>query len=194
MKKRMTINRYVAAAAITFCLVLTACGSKELSRSKAVKLIKEKYYTPETIEGSAQTTQVAEMKDQVVGQSGSVFGIRGGGLPDLRNYEKAGWITLVVRRCQFNSCAVDVALTPKGASESTGWKKTSDKVWVVPIFRREFVDVTGITSSEPSTAVAEFTSRWIPTDYGKELGATPPAPETGNANFRLYDDGWRLIQ
>jgi len=188
------MKRYTAAVAITFCLVLTSCGSKELSRSKAAKLIKEKYYTQQMIENGAQTTQVAEMKDQVVGQSGSAFGIRGGGLPDLRNYEKAGWITLVVRRCQFNSCAVDVSLTPKGASESTGWKKISDKVWMVPIFRREFIEVTGITSSEPSTAVAEFTSRWIPTDYGKELGATPSAPETGNASFRLYDDGWRLVQ
>jgi hypothetical protein len=65
---------------------------------------------------------------------------------------------------------------------------------MVPIFRREFIEVTGITSSEPSTAVAEFTSRWIPTDYGKELGAVTSAPEAGNANFRLYDDGWRLIQ
>ena len=188
------MNRFVAVAASLFCLILTACGSKELSRSKAAKLIKEKYYTSQAIESSTQTTQIAEMKDEVVGQSGSAFGIRGGGLPDLRNYEKAGWITLVVRRCQFNSCAVDVSLTPKGAEESKGWKKISDKVWVVPIFQREFIDVTGITSSEPSTAVAEFTSRWIPTDYGKELGATPSAPEAGNANFRLYDDGWRLIQ
>ena len=107
---------------------------------------------------------------------------------------KAGWITLVVRRCQFNSCAVDVSLTPKGAEESKGWKKISDKAWMVPIFRREFIEVTGIMSSEPSTAVAEFTSRWIPTDYGKEMGAVTSAPETGNATFRLYDDGWRLIQ
>ena len=188
------MNRFFTVAAIAFGLVLTACGSKELSRSKAAKLIKDKYYTPQMIEDGAQTTQVSEMKDAVVGQSGSVYGIRGGGLPDLRNYEKAGWITLVVRGCQFNSCAVEVSLTPKGASESTGWKKISDKVWMVPIFRREFIDVTGITSSEPSTAVAEFTSRWIPTNYGKELGATPSAPETGNATLRLYDDGWRLIQ
>jgi hypothetical protein len=194
MKTRMTMNRSIIATATAFCLVLTACGSKELGRSKAAKLIKDKYYTQQMIENGAQTTQVAEMKDQVVGQSGSVFGIRGGGLPDLRNYEKAGWITLVVRRCQFNACAVDVSLTPKGAEESKGWKKTSDKVWMVPIFRREFIEVTGITSSKPSTAVAEFTSRWIPTDYGKELGAVTSAPEAGNANFRLYDDGWRLIQ
>ena len=57
----------------------------------------------------------------------------------------------------------------------------------------ELIEVTGISSSEPSTAVAEFTSRWVPTDYGKELGAVPSSPETNNANFRLYDDGWRLV-
>jgi hypothetical protein len=187
------MRKSIVAVALAFCMILTACGSKELSRSKAAKLIKEKYYTQQMIENGAQATQVAEMTDQVVGQSGSAFGIRGGGLPDLRNYEKAGWITLVVRRCQFNSCAVDVSLTPKGAEESKGWKKISDKMWMVPIFRREFIEVTGISSSEPSTAVAEFTSRWVPTDYGKELGAVPSSPETNNANFRLYDDGWRLV-
>jgi hypothetical protein len=96
---------------------------------------------------------------------------------------KAGWITLVVRRCQFNSCAVDVFLTPNGAEESKGWKKTSDKVWMVPIFQREFIEVTGITGSEPSTAVAEFTSQWIPTDYGKELGAVTSAPRPATPTF-----------
>jgi major membrane immunogen (membrane-anchored lipoprotein) len=37
------MNRYATAVAITFCLILTACGSKELSRTKAAKLIKEKF-------------------------------------------------------------------------------------------------------------------------------------------------------
>jgi hypothetical protein len=194
MTRRMTMNRYAAAIVLIFCVALTACGSKELSRSKAARLIKEQYYTQQMIEKGAQTTQVSEMKSQVVGQSGSIFGVRGGGLPDLRNYEKAGWITLVVRGCKFNSCAVDVSLTPKGLAESKGWRKLSDRVWMVPIFKHEFIDVTGITSPEPSVAVAEFTSRWIPTDYGKELGAVPSAPETSTANFRLYDDGWRLVQ
>jgi hypothetical protein len=78
MKREVTINRYAAATAIAVCLALAACGSKELSRSKAAKLIKEKYHTQQMIESGAQTTQVAEMKDEVLGQSGSVFGIRGG--------------------------------------------------------------------------------------------------------------------
>ena len=110
------------------------------------------------IEKSAQTTQISEMKNQVVGQSGSIFGVRGGGLPDLRNYQKAGWITLVLRGCKFNSCAVDVSLTSKGVAESKGWRQLSGRVWMVPIFKREFIDVTGITSPEPRVAVAEFTS------------------------------------
>jgi hypothetical protein len=84
------MRKSIVAVALAFCMILTACGSKELSRSKAAKLIKEKYYTQQMIENGAQATQVAEMTDQVVGQSGSAFGIRGGGLPDLRNYEKGG--------------------------------------------------------------------------------------------------------
>ena len=136
------------------------------------------------------------MKNQVVGQSGSIFGVRGGGLPDLRNYQKAGWITLVLRGCKFNSCAVDVSLTSRAAlSKSKGWRQLSGRVWMVPIFKREFIDVTGITSPEPRVAVAEFTS-----PLGHRLtmernwGAMPSDPETSTANFRLYDDGWRLVQ
>jgi hypothetical protein len=177
-------------------MILVACGSKELSRSKAAKLIKEKYYTSQMIQDGAQRTQITEMKGSLVGQSGNAM-IPGYNLSDLRNYEKAGWITLVVRSCQTGTCFVDVSLTSKGVEESKGWKKISnvvgEKVWEVPIFQREFVEVTGITSSEPSSAVVEFTSRWIPTEKGKEMGAVPSAPKSSTANFRLYDDGWRLV-
>jgi hypothetical protein len=173
-------------------MILVACGSKELSRSKAAKLIKEKYYTSQMIQDGAQRTQITEMKGSLVGQSGNAM-IPGYNLSDLRNYEKAGWITLVVRSCQTGTCFVDVSLTSKGVEESKGWKKISNKVWEVPIFQREFVEVTGITSSEPSSAVVEFTSRWIPTEKGKEMGAVPSAPKSSTANFRLYDDGWRLV-
>src|SRR6185312_11825677 len=68
LKRRITTDRYIAAAAFALCTLLTACGSKELSRSKAAKLIKEKYYTQQMIEDGARTTQVSEMRDQVVGQ------------------------------------------------------------------------------------------------------------------------------
>jgi ABC-type enterochelin transport system substrate-binding protein len=75
------MRKSIVAVALLFSVILAACGSKELSSSKAAKLIKEKYYTQQMIENGAQTTQVSEMKDQVVGQSGSVFGIRGEDVP-----------------------------------------------------------------------------------------------------------------
>lgn len=189
--------RSIVAVALTFCMILAACGSKELSRSKAAKLIKEKFYTPQMIQDGMQTTQISNMNNNPVGQSGNAM-IPGHNLPDLRNYEKAGWITLVVRRCQTGICFVDVSMTSKGVEESKGWKKITnvvgEKVWEVPKFQREFVEVTGITSSDPSTAVVEYTSRWIPTENGKEMGEVPTAPKSNTVNFRLYDDGWRLIQ
>ncbi len=191
------MNRHIVFATLTFCLILTACGSKELSRSKAAKLIKAQQF-----ESKVQTIPLIEMKaTPAQGIEGENAPGARGGLPDYRRYEKAGWITLDVQKCRpmypGSWCAADISLTPKGMAESAAWTRgtgTYKSLWNIPILHWEFVEVTGISSESPDTAVVEFTNRWVPTRYGKELGEVPSAPETNSFNFRRYDDGWRLIQ
>jgi hypothetical protein len=186
------MRKSIVAVALILCVILAACGSKELSRSKAAKLIKERYYTPQAIESSMSIAQVNEMKGQVYGNRE----LGRGGI--LRKYESLGWINIVVGRCALMGCIADISLTPKGKEESKGWKKSgwgsAGGTWIIPTARKEFIEVTGITTSNPTISVAEFTWRWVLTDDGKQLGLTLPAPQRGSANFQLYDDGWRLIE
>lgn len=152
----------IAAVALAFCMIFTACGSKELSRSKAAKLIKQQYFTPQAIESSMWTAQLPEGKDQFCSNDG----LGKGGT--LRKYESLGWINLVIRRSTFMGCAVDISLTPEGQAESKGWKKaglgSESGTWLIPIARKEFIEVTGFTSPASSMAVAEYTWNWVPTD------------------------------
>ena len=106
-------------------------------------------------------------------------------------------------------------LTEKGERLAGGAKDG------LPLYRREVVEVTGVTKGQPNSAVAEFKWRRVPTPVGEALeaeGATfksLPAEiqrnlrrsiskfgnalpvsykpvQNGRAEFRLYDDGWRL--
>jgi len=187
----MTINRSIAVIAIAFCMVFAACGSKQLSRSQAARLIKESYTQTPQIGDNVKFIQFPVMTNGTIYQPGYGDGVR---MSDLQGYEEAGWITFAVRSCGVIACVANVSLTPKGVTQSKGWKEVLRNLWRVPISRRDFVEVTGITSQDPNTAVVEFTYRWVPTEDGKEWGAVPSAPEASTANFRLYDDGWRLIQ
>ncbi len=85
---------------------------------------------------------------------------------------------------------------PTGASQ---WPLFSGLVFDAA--RRQFVAVTGVAAAEAQeSAMAEFQWKWELVGVAKELAeagwheSLPSAEEvhTGQAAFRLYDDGWRL--
>jgi len=171
-------------AVAVICALCVGCGSKELTRPKAAEIIKTVRFSKKTIDETQQVARIREQTNGVVTDSE---------VPQLRAFERAGLIKLLVRRCYLFTCAVDVSLTEKGAVQSKDWRKENG-TWVVPTARREFLAVTGITTSQPSIAGATYTSQWKPTETGKQLGIKAPRPEAESAMFQLFDDGWRIIQ
>ena len=103
-----------------------------------------------------------------------------------------------------------VSLTPKGESAAKEWRVvvTDAPYYYVPIAGQEFVDVTGISGGDPAkgdSAIVQFTSRWDLTPIGRQLteaglgnyagGYSKDSLKkvsSGEASFRLYDDGWRI--
>lgn len=110
---------------------------------------------------------------------------------------------------------IESRLTAKGEQLAEGAKDE------LPLYRREVVEVTGVTAGQPNSAVAEFKWRRVPTPAGEALeaeGATfrslpadvqrnlrksiskfgnalpvsYKAVNSGRAEFRRYDDGWRI--
>jgi hypothetical protein len=74
------------------------------------------------------------------------------------------------------------------------WEEQESDWWKVPVMKREFIQVTGITKSLPNTAVAEYVRKWVPTANGKALGIEPSKPLSTSIGLQLLDDGWRVAQ
>ena len=112
-------------------------------------------------------------------------------------------------------------LTDKGKTYWSDYELPAQET-VIPTARKEFINVTGITGTGPTEAGVEFTYRWLPNQLGKSLDPSTAEfkslPENlrkhltevypyrvspfiadwggerfGSAQFRKYDDGWRLI-
>jgi len=63
----------------------------------------------------------------------------------------------------------------------------------VVLYHKSFVEVTGLTTQDEVTTMAEYDWQWAPTDIGRKLGVTDRGRTTERALFRRYDDGWRLM-
>ena len=230
MKRALVVLRVLAAA----CLVaqLPACAapdSKELTRDRARKLIEaDKSFTQPyliQLESAEKYLVSAQSADE--------------GPPDLRAVEEFGEdypLTAALRLLglvEVKATAIgnesggrtgrvigwyyriESRLTEKGAEWAEGTKDG------LPLYRREVVEVTGVTAGQPNNAVAEFKWRRVPTLVGEALEAEGPTfkslpaeiqqnlrrsiskfgnalpasykpVQNGRAEFRLYDDGWRV--
>jgi len=65
----------------------------------------------------------------------------------------------------------------------------------IPVYIMELIEVTGIRGGETSSAAAEFTWQWVPTESGQKLQSIsrPTLIGRGAGFFQKYDDGWRLV-
>jgi hypothetical protein len=170
--------------------MLFAASESKLSRPEAAELIKQARFNPKQIE--------ANSKQLTVRTGTSYFQESSEGWQNakvaLSTVEKIGWFNVSVERTPFILSST-VTITEKGKQQSRSWKDGGNgSTWIIATEYPEFVEVSGISTQEPSIAIAEYKWRWMPTESGKILGITPGEPTTTNANFRLYDDGWRIVQ
>lgn len=114
--------------------------------------------------------------------------------------------------------SIDARLTAKGREVAKAAGGTGEDV--LPLFRKEILEVSGLTKESASRARAEFTWRAVPTSVGEAFDPTSKVFKSlseklrqkvsqptilGNtlklefgeakksaAHFQLYDDGWRV--
>jgi hypothetical protein len=180
------------------CVALSACGPKELTRSKAAELIKAKYFSPEALKAARKTIPIYVGQNIVAGVNGPARPGIDLGMPQFRGLESAGFVTLNVRDCRFGSCTLDVALTQKGKTASSGWipddVQLGNNRWKLPVASAEFIEITGIVSQSPTTAIADYTAKWNPTSDGSAIGIPNSPIMSGKVSFQKYDDGWRIVE
>ena len=87
-------------------------------------------------------------------------------------------------------------LTPSGVETVRTLVATEETVrpsFAIPVARRQFVAVTGI-SKQGNVADVDFTWKWIPlNEVGAALYSSDPQYKS-TVGFREYDDGWRIEQ
>jgi hypothetical protein len=119
--------------------------------------------------------------------------------PEYMVLQRRGWITAANVPCSPEakrpSCW-DVALTPLGVGvfrDLIPVNAIQSQYVSVPVARRELVGITGISKNGASAEV-EFSWRWVPlNEVGQALYAEGVHYKS-TATFRLYDDGWRIIE
>jgi hypothetical protein len=119
--------------------------------------------------------------------------------PQSQILQHHGWISAVTVVCPPALAPPpcwDVLLTPSGVETIhtlLSAEETAHPSFAIPVARREFVAVTGI-SKQGNVADVNFTWRWVPLN---EIGAALYSSDlhyNSTVGFRNYDDGWRVVQ
>lgn len=166
-------------------LCLTACNSKEMTRSRAADLIEasEEFKNPVTVTlrpdyrqsltlagASSQTTPKEEFALRRFLESH----------PDLAVLAHLGLVEFKIGRIEYPNSAsspvtVTASLTSEGRSTSREWLQSGDR-WAIPIARRELIEMTGLTGGDgdSKTARAEYTWRLKPLGVGMNFDTSSP--------------------
>jgi len=119
--------------------------------------------------------------------------------PEFLALQHHGWITANSSNCPPSVAPPpcrDILLTPSGVETVHALLPTGEaekSPLTIPVARREFVAVTGI-SKQGNTAEVEFTWHWGPLN---EIGAALYSSDLhyrSTVGFRRYDDGWRVTE
>jgi hypothetical protein len=96
-----------------------------------------------------------------------------------------------------------IVLTPAGQAASAQWIRAHDVsgegiAWAVPIGRREFRGVTGLTTASDGSTQVAFDWKWTPNETGTALRNSVHEANVffdqtrkGRASCRQSDDDWR---
>jgi hypothetical protein len=169
-------------------LVLLSACSRDLTRSKAMDLLKS---SPDCVKPITLSLRVggiayagADVSPEKAAESLGYLKVRGP-LPFSSYY------------------TYEVALTQKGedAIKTLGWtlgeanplvRAPRPQTLTIPIASCRIVDISGILKDGATKAKVDFTWEKVPNDNGKLFGL-PIGKESGSRDFMLYDDGWRLV-
>jgi len=119
--------------------------------------------------------------------------------PESQTLQRRGWISASTIACPPGLAPPpcwEILLTPSGVDTihtllSAG--ETTRPSFAIPVARRAFVAVTGI-SKQGNVADVNFTWRWVPLN---EIGAalySSGVHYNSTVGFRNYDDGWHVVQ
>jgi hypothetical protein len=190
-------RRHAATFSILIAAALfSACGSKQLNRSRAADLIKasDEFQKPAAITLSPQYDQSVAL----VGTGSQTtpkdeFALRRffESHPELAVLNHLGLAEFKVTKIDYPNSAsspvtVAATLTEAGRSASKDWQQQSGGGWEIPVARRELVEVTGLTGGEgeSKTAKVEYTWRWRPVGAGTYF-------DTASADYRKLSDSLR---
>jgi hypothetical protein len=119
--------------------------------------------------------------------------------PESHALQHHGWISATTIACPVGLTPPpcwDILLTPSGAETVRTLvpaDETARPSFSIPVARRQFVAITGI-SKQNNSADVDFTWKWIPLN---EIGAALYSTDLqykSTVGFRDYDDGWRIMQ
>jgi len=166
-------------------LLLTSCSPRDfLTRRLATDLLSssDAFKTPQQY---VLQTGVISNKDYIS--------------PEYAALQHHGWISASTVKCPpalLPQPCWDVLLTPSGVDTVrtlVSADEASKPSFTVPVARREFVGITGI-SKQGNVADVDFTWKWVPLN---EIGAALYSSDLrykSTVGFRDYDDGWRIVQ
>jgi hypothetical protein len=168
-----------------FALLLLSCSPRDfLTRRLAADLI--------SVSDAFKTRQVYVLQTGIVSNQSNIS-------PESLVLQQHGWISPTRANCPPGLVPPpcwDVSLTPSGVDTVRGLVPADETIkpsFAIPVARREFVGVTGI-SQQGNAADVDFTWRWAPLN---EIGAalyTTDLHYKSTVAFRQYDDGWRVVQ
>lgn len=182
-------------------LLLISCGSKDLTRENAKPLLE-------------QALSEGELVKPI--RKGQFYNCGFASRRDVRLMELMHEMGLVTpKECQVKSSNSSYELTPQGKEAGFTFREfrmagdTGDGRWAptisvgAPCYHPSLADVTGVTSASPTEAIVEFEIDWEPTPGFQSYPSVFEAilghcdntgPTEMRALFRLYDDGWRIIE
>jgi hypothetical protein len=178
----MRKNRIIPLLAL---LLLSACSARDfLTRRLAADLI--------------SATDPFKMPQQYTLQTG-VISSKDYASPEFLVLQHHGWISATTNACPAGLAPPpcwDVLLTPSGVETVrtlVSADETARPSFSIPVARRQFVAITGI-SKQNNSADVDFTWKWVPLN---EIGAALYSSDLqykSTVGFRAYDDGWRIVQ
>jgi hypothetical protein len=166
-------------------LLLISCSPRDfLTRRLATDLLSasDEFKTPQQF---LLQTGIVSNKDYVA--------------PESLVLQHRGWISANPARCSAGLLPPpcwNLLLTPSGIEAIrtiVSSEAASKSSLTIPVAKREFLGVTGITK-QGSLADVEFTWKWTALN---EVGAALYSGDLrykSTVGFRQYDDGWRIVQ
>jgi len=197
MSSRAARHWYVVSAALIVMTSGSCSHSRELTPAKAADLIRMSPDFNATANERFWLTSPLEVP---------------GGLTVYSSDEKFARIlatSLILKSKGLVEITADgpsrsrVSFTEKGEREAATWGHGTDgagEYWDIPFAKRELLQVAGVTQESPGIAKADYTYKYVL--FGGVFDEVPlhlqndsqfRDVQTRQAQFKLYDDGWRLV-